>query len=426
MLEYRKKLRWLVALSTIPLLGVVSAFGLVPTSNLGFVADEISIEKIILPELAPVSSATVAYWHSDRVQSGDTVAEILRRLDVEDAAASTYLRQADEVESFRKLSVGKEVQAETGADGELIALRYLDNNNTQIVVEKNGAGFHAKSLPAQLEQRLFVRSGKINSSLYAATDEVELPDAVANQLAKIFSGDIDFSRDLRKGDTFNVAYEVNYSNGIAISAGRIQAAEFVNNGEAYRAVYFQENPSREGNYYTPEGKSVQKAFLRSPIEFSRVSSGFTNARFHPVLKKWRAHKGTDFAARTGTKVKVTSDGVVSFVGWKNGYGKVVMVKHQRGVSTVYGHLSRFPKGLRSGQRVTQGDIIGYVGMTGLASGPHLHYEFRVNDKQRDPMRVALPDAKEITRSNLVAFKTESDKLLARLNLLSNTRYAKLD
>ena len=144
------------------------------------------------------------------------------------------------------------------------------------------------------------------------------------------------------------------------------------------------------------------------------------------MKKWRAHKGTDFAARTGTKVKVTSDGVVSFVGWKNGYGKVVMVKHQRGVSTVYGHLSRFPKGLRSGQRVTQGDIIGYVGMTGLASGPHLHYEFRVNDKQRDPMRVALPDAKEITRSNLVAFKTESDKLLARLNLLSNTRYAKLD
>ncbi|TAN80474.1 MAG: M23 family peptidase [Gallionella sp.] len=426
--DAKARLRWFVALSTLPLLGVVTAFGLVPQSGLGLTSAQIAIEEIALPEIitsAPPAPTVGSFWRNERVQRGDTVAELLRRLNVEDAAASTYLRGAAEAESFRKLAAGKEVQAETNAAGGLIALRYLGGNGAQIVISKQGDGFNTRIQPAQLEKRLFVRTGEIKTSLYAATDAAGMPETAANQLTEIFSGDIDFHHDLRKGDKFTVVYEMTYSNGALVQAGRIQAAEFINRGQAYRAVYFQAN-AQHGDYYTPEGKSVRKAFLRSPIEFSRVSSGFTNSRFHPVLNTWRAHKGVDFAAPTGTKVKVTSDGVVSSIGKQNGYGNVVMVNHQGRFSTVYGHLSRYAKGLHQGQRVAQGDVIGYVGMTGLATGPHLHYEFKIDGQQRDPLRVALPNAQPVGAADKVAFQSLADNFVARLNLLRNTNLAKLD
>jgi murein DD-endopeptidase MepM/ murein hydrolase activator NlpD len=216
-----------------------------------------------------------------------------------------------------------------------------------------------------------------------------------------------------------------YNNGELVGTGRIQAAEFINQGKAYRAVYFQTS-ANHGDYYTPEGKSTHKSFLRSPMEFSRISSGFTSARFHPVLQSWRAHKGVDFAAPTGTKVKVTGDGTVSFVGWQNGYGNVIMVEHPGRYTTVYGHLSHFTDGLRKGQRVSQGDLIGYVGMTGWATGPHLHYEFRVDGEQLDPTRVTLPDAHPVPATQMAAFKDAIRSQLENLGLLSNTRLAKLD
>jgi murein DD-endopeptidase MepM/ murein hydrolase activator NlpD len=335
------------------------------------------------------------------------------------------LRKSADADSIRKLPVGTEVQAETTATGGLIALRYLSNDQTQISINKQGSGFQTKIIPAQLENRLFVRSGEIKTNLYAATDEAGLPDAVANQLNELFSGDIDFHHDLRKGDRFTVVYDMTYCNGALLHMGRIQAAEFINQGHVYRALYFQKD-AQHGDYYTPDGKSVHKAFLRSPIEFSRVSSRFSLSRFHPILNKWRSHKGTDFAAPMGTKVKVTADGIVAVVGKQGGYGNVVMVNHQGRYTTVYGHLSRFALGLHKGQRVSQGDTIGYVGMTGLATGPHLHYEFRVNGRQQDPLHVALPDAKPIDSRYLAAFQPVANELVARLNLLRNTNLAQLD
>jgi murein DD-endopeptidase MepM/ murein hydrolase activator NlpD len=423
--ERKIKLRWFVALSTLPLLGVVTAFGLAPQSDLGSTEIKVAIEEIALPKITPVPSAITSFWRNERVQRGDTVVELLRRLNIEDAAASDYLRASGEAESFRKLSIGKEIQAETNSSGGLIALRYPGNNGTQIMIEKQDSGFTAKILPALLEKRLLARTGEIKTSLYAATDAVDIPDAIADQLAELFSGDIDFHHDLRKGDKFTVMYEMIYSNGALMNTGRIQAAEFTNQNHVYRAVYFQ-NDDQHGNYYTPEGKSVRKAFLRSPIEFSRVSSGFTLSRFHPVLKTWRAHRGTDFAAPTGTKVRATSDGVVSLVGKQSGYGNVIMLNHQGNFATVYGHLSRFTKGLRQGQRVAQGDVIGYVGMTGLANGPHLHYEFKINGQQRDPLRVALPNATPVDAANKAAFQSATGELIVRLALLRNTNLAKLD
>ena len=418
--EGRKKLRWFITLSTMPLLGVVTAFGLVPQSDLGLNSTRIAIEQIALPKVAPSVNTIASFWRNERVQRGDTVVELLRRLNIEDVAASAYLRTASETASFRKLTVDREVQAETNTDGGLIALRYLSDDGAQVVIEKQGDGYTTRTLPAQLEKRLFVRTGEIKSSLYAATDAAGMPEAAANQLAEIFSGDIDFHHDLRKGDKFTVMYEMIYSNGTLVNTGRIQAAEFFNQGQTYRAIHFQDD------YYTTEGKSVRKAFLRSPIAFSRVSSGFTKSRFHPVLNQWRAHKGVDFAAPIGTKVKATSDGVVSSFGKQGGYGNAIIINHQGRFTTVYGHLSGFAKGLRRGQRVAQGDVIGYVGMTGLTSGPHLHYEFKVDGQQRDPLRVALPDAKPIDGANKAAFQSAADSFVARLNLLRNTNLAKLD
>ncbi|TXT24008.1 MAG: peptidase M23 [Gallionellaceae bacterium] len=423
--EHKMRLRWIVALSSLPLLGVLTAFGIVPAPEVQPTNLKTVVEEISLPNLARGDSETATFWRSERVQRGDTLVELLRRLSVEDAAASEYLRGDRGAESFRQLAVGKAVQAETGMEGNLLALRYLSNDGSQIIIEKSASGFTARTLPPQLEERVFVRSGEIKSSLFAATDEIALPDAAASQLAEIFGGDIDFHHDLRKGDKFTVAYEMAYSNGEPVRTGRIRAAEFVNRGKTYRAVYFQKDENH-GDYYTPEGKSMHKAFLRSPLEFSRVSSGFSSSRLHPVLGTMRAHKGVDYAAPTGTKVKVTADGVVSFVGKQGGHGNMVSVDHQGRYTTVYGHLSRFADGIRRGQRVGQGDIIGYVGATGLATGPHLHYEFKINGQQRDPLRVALPDGTPVSASQKSAFLETAGSHLQQLAMLRNTSQAGLD
>jgi murein DD-endopeptidase MepM/ murein hydrolase activator NlpD len=422
---HKMKLRWFVTLSSLPLLGVVTAFGIMPQTDAISREQKSVIEEITLPFSSPVSGNTTSFWRNERIQRGDTVAELLRRLNVDDQAASDYLRKNKSAEGLRQLPVGKEVQAETDANGALLALRYLNNDANQMIIEKSGDSFQSRTLPALTEKRVQIRTGEIKTNLFAATDEAGLPDPAANQMYDIFGGDVDFHRDLRKGDKFTVIYEMNYINGEPVRTGRILSAEFVNHGHAFRAAYFQ-TTEFTGDYYSPDGKSMHKAFLRSPLEFSRVSSGFSLSRFHPILNKWRSHKGVDYAAPIGAKVKVTSDGVVSFVGSQGGYGNVVMVTHQGHFTTVYGHLSRFAGGLRKGQRLGQGQIVGYVGMTGLTTGPHLHYEFKLNDIQRDPLKVALPDGKPISESQKTAFVEKTRDLFSQLDTFRNTRIAKLD
>lgn len=421
----KKKLRWFVALSTLPLLGVVTAFGLVPQSDFDLGSTFANLETIALPQNPTPENPITTFWRNESVRRGETLSEFISRLNIDDVLASEYLRKSPEAASFRSLPAGIEVQAEITSSGHLIALRYPGKNNDQIVIEAQNEVFKAKTLPAQLEKRLFVRSGVIKTTLYDAIDTAGIPESAVGQLNDLFSGDIDFHHDLRKGDRFTVMYEMTYSNGALLRTGRILAAEFINQGHAYRAIYFQKDP-QHGDYYTPEGKSVHKAFLRSPIAFSRVSSKFSLSRFHPILNKWRSHKGVDFAAPIGTKVRVTSDGTVAVVGKQNGYGNVIIVRHQGPYSTVYGHLSRFAKGLHPGQHVSQGEVIGYVGMTGLATGPHLHYEFRVNGQQHDPLKVALPDARPLDNSYLATFQPIAYEFVARMKLLRNINVAQLD
>jgi murein DD-endopeptidase MepM/ murein hydrolase activator NlpD len=281
-----------------------------------------------------------------------------------------------------------------------------------------------EEVPA-LEARVVHSSGEITTSLFGATDAAGLHENIAIQLADIFSSDIDFHRDLRKGDRFSVVSQANYSDGEFAGVGRVLAAEFVNQGRVYRAVYFQDDQGR-GGFYTPEGRNVRKAFLRSPLEFSRITSGFSSSRFHPVLKTWRAHRGIDYGAPAGTRIRATADGVVTEVGWRGGYGKVIKIRHPNGYATVYGHLSGFAEGLQRGRRVVQGQIIGFVGSTGLATGPHLHYEFLVNGSQANPMRLALPPGPPITERLRPVFEEASQPLFARLDVLRDTNLAQLD
>lgn len=424
-LTQKIKLRWVVALSSLPLFGMVTAFGIAPQTATDNIPIKNVVETLPIPSVAKPAEPDMPFWRQERIQRGDTVATLLSRLNVDEQEAIVFLRTASNAKSLRQLIPGKTVQAKTTEDGELLWLRYLNGNGTQFVVEKAPDGFVASEQPAQIEQRILMKSGEIVSSLFAATDAANVPDNIAIQLADVFASDIDFHRDLRKGDHFTVVYEMSYSDGEPVKTGRVLAAEFVNQDKAYRAVYFQA-PDGSGGFYTPEGKNLRKAFLRSPLEFSRISSGFTNARYHPVLKEWRAHRGIDYAAPTGARVRATADGTVVVASQQGGYGNLVIVHHQGQYTTAYGHLSAFAKGLRKGMKVSQGDVIGYVGMTGLATGPHLHYEFRINDIQRDPLRVAIPAATPVAPQYLGAFQASAKPLLTRLEMLRNTKLASLD
>ena len=416
-------LRHIAVWFTLPLLGVVAAFGAMPQSTNGPGKSRLVVQDIALPQIAPAGSAST-FWRYDRVQNGDSVAELLHRLSVDDTAADSFLRTAHAAESFRKLPAGRAVQAETAADGSLLALRYPDNAGSQVLVERAGSSFAVRTLSAQLERRIFMRTGTIKTTLYEAADAANLPEPAANQLADIFGGDIDFYHDLKRGDKFAVIYEVAYNNGEPAHLGRILAAELIVRGIQHRALYFQNGDS--GNYYSPEGYSMVRPFLRSPVEFTRISSGFTAARYHPILHQWRAHKGIDFAAPAGTKVKAAAEGTVEFVGEQTGYGNVIIVKHEGRYSTAYGHLSRFAPRLHVGQRVAQGEVIGYVGKTGWATGPHLHYEFRVDGKQHNPLHMPMTSAPSIGDAQRSAFMDATRDLTMRLGILHNISLAQID
>jgi murein DD-endopeptidase MepM/ murein hydrolase activator NlpD len=284
----------------------------------------------------------------------------------------------------------------------MLSLRYAVQNGELLAIDRVGDGFVAQSAPAEGSVSLALRANEVRSSLFAAADAVGLPDAVTMQLADIFSGDVDFLHDLRRGDRFSVLYEVRRIDGEPGGAGRIVAAEFVNKGVAYRAFLWRSADGTE-SYYGEDGRSLRKAFLRSPVEFTRITSGFSLARFHPFLQTWRAHKGVDFAAPKGTPVHAAGSGKVTVAGWQGGYGNVVMLQHTGAYSTVYAHLSRFAPGVKPGLHVSQGDLIGYVGMTGWATGPHLHYEFRVDNVQKNPMAIALPNAQPVSPGQKAAY-----------------------
>lgn len=348
------------------------------------------------------------------VNRNDTMDQLFRRfeLNLSDLAS---LRNLPELRSqVDKLRPGESLRL-MHRGGELVGLERKLSDSETLKVTREASGFVSDVLENPLESHTRTASATIDSSLFQAAADAGLPDGVAFDLAEVFQYDIDFVLDIQPGDRFTVVYEELSQDGVPLRTGNILAAKFVNDGREYRAVRYVDAQGH-AEYFTPDGKSLRKAFIRAPVQFSRISSRFNSARKHPILNRIRAHKGVDYAAPVGTPVRAAGEGRVKFVGQQGGYGNVVELEHGSGVVTVYGHLSRFAKSLKRGQHVDLGQVIAFVGQTGLATGPHLHYEYRVRGMHKNPQTVPLPDAAPIPGTERERFLTESADYMNMLDL----------
>ena len=408
------------------LLSVVTSFAYTSMTSQPRAETVTIVEQLTGPDPIVAGITNSVYSREDRLRPGESFAGLMRRLGIYDPQANAFLRNHPAGKALQtRLRTGQTVSASFDDRGELRTLIYpLPGMDRAVVLDRSGNDLSVTEKPLALEKRIQIRSGRIQSSLFAAADEVGLPDAVAVQLAEIFGAEIDFHSDLRRGDRFSVVYEAYSLNGQDVKAGQILAAEFVNHGVTRQAIWYEGERGSSG-YYTPDGQSLKKAFLRSPLEFSRISSGFS-MRFHPILRDWRAHKGVDYAAPLGTSVLATADGTVEFIGQQRGYGNFVVLRHHDQYTTAYGHLNAFASGLQQGCRVEQGQVIGYVGRTGWATGPHLHYEFRIADVHQDPLSADLPVSIPLSPTQLAAFRSISAPLLARIALQGRTSLALRD
>ncbi len=420
-----------------------TAFGVAPLTAVDAAqGPTISVisEALDLPQIQEQAQAldlaTLKLYRSAITKSSDTADSLLHRLGVDDAQAARFIR-SDAVASKVLLGrSGKMVKAiaENGRLIELVVRGPAENSDdidatfTRLTIAREGAQGHGhlqartEQVPLQVQPQ--VASGSISSSLYQAADEARVPETITNQMAEIFGNDIDFRRELRKGDAFSVVYEAHTADGEPISwggsAGKLLAARFINQGEVHDAVWFQE-PGHKGAFYDLSGRGKNKVFLASPLAFSRVTSGFA-MRFHPILQRWKAHLGVDYGAPTGTAVRVVGDGVVAFAGTQNGYGNVIQVQHSANRMTVYAHLSRID--VRVGQKVEQGGEIGAVGATGWATGPHLHFEFKVNGDHVDPMQIArASESTQMSPQALAQFKRMAVVTGQRLDMAEQRQVA---
>ncbi|MBX3680277.1 MAG: M23 family metallopeptidase [Rhodocyclaceae bacterium] len=417
-LHLPRKLMFIGPIAATLSLGVMTALATAPGQHLGDISVREVVENLAVNTNAPLPLDDDAFVRLVRIRSGDSISSLLERLGASDDEIRKTITGSEEGQAaVRGMRAGEPVTATVTSSGRILSLDILMNAGAErYSVIRDGNLVRESVQQRSTDTAIQVRGGTIQSSLFAATDEAGLSDDVAMKLAELFGTEIDFHTDLRKGDKFSVVFESVTESGVEISTGRILAAEFINKGKRYAVVLFREKGGRE-SYYTPDGRSLRQAFLRSPLEFSRVTSGFA-MRFHPIRKMWRQHKGVDFGAPTGTAVKATSDGTVEFVGEQRGYGNVIKLRHRNDISTLYAHLNGFAKGLRKGESVEQGEIIGYVGQTGWATGPHLHYEFRASDEPLDPMSADLPTAQPLSKEEMARFDAQVSPSLARLATLN--------
>ncbi|MCL2656560.1 MAG: M23 family metallopeptidase [Betaproteobacteria bacterium] len=411
-----------IAAAGVSLFGMVTAVAVIP--NTDPIGQKTIVEQLSITPTAEILPEDATFFREERIQRGDTLASVMSRLGINDEEALNFVREAPNSRAaLRRLVTGQTVYASTTAFGKLLSLELPGSSNDRIMLlERRSNGFKLGETTLAYDVRTQTKAAEIRSSLFGATDDAGLPDSVATGLAEIFDSEIDFHRDLRKGDRFHVVYEVMMNRGLPIKTGRILAAEFINGGRRHTAIW-NEYSRGKGAYYTAEGKSLKRGFLRSPLEFSRVTSGM-GMRFHPILGSWKQHNGVDYGAPTGTRVRATADGTVEFAGRQNGYGNIVVLQHSGGIETAYAHLSRID--VRAGQHIQQNDSLGAVGATGAATGPHLHYEFRVAGVHKDPLTVSLPEALPLMGSQLAAFQQRSAALLAELNSVPISQIARAE
>lgn len=414
-----------IALGAILAAAVATALAVTPGSPP--LKQQTVVETLEIPRPTILDTSEQVFFSEAIIQRGDTLQRLLSRLNISDSDAALFLRTSPLTSAIRhEFIAGRTASASASGDGKLLSFYFpLSDKETALTIKRIDSEFRAELVAERPEIHIETKTARIKSSLFGATDAAGIPDSIAILMAEIFGSDIDFHSDLRKDDRFTVSYEMRYLQGQPTRTGKIVAAEFVNNGKTSRAIWF-DHGGEQGEYLTPEGKPLKKAFLRSPLEFSRVSSGFST-RFHPILKTWRAHQGVDYAAPTGTPIRATANASVDFVGTQGGYGKTIVLKHDSKHSTLYAHLSRFSPGLRKGARINQGETIGYVGQTGWATGPHLHYEFRINNTPVNPLSAKLPTVSaSLDAKQLALFKQQSSTRLVALDRLNESSIAYLE
>jgi murein DD-endopeptidase MepM/ murein hydrolase activator NlpD len=387
--------------------------------------DSATVDISTAPPAAPTDRVpdSSGHWLTVSVANGDNLYSALGRHGFELSDAQRILDAGPGAAMLKRLIPGQHFKVRT-ADEQLMELVFEHDGINVVHIKRNGVGFEVGNVKRNVETRLSYATGIVDSSLFLAAQQAGLSVNLTVQLANIFGWDVDFALDIRKDDRFTVIYEEVFSNGEKVRDGSVLAAEFVNAGKTYRAVRYL-GPEGRADYYTPTGQNLRKAFLRTPVDFSRVSSGF-GMRFHPVLNRMRAHRGVDYAAPTGTPIRVTGDGKVTVKGVRSGYGKTIIIDHGNGYETIYAHLSQFRSDLKPGSYVRQGQIIGYVGATGLATGPHLHYEFRVNGVHRDPLTIKLPSASPIAEDEMRDFEDATGRYVNLLDTLNKTNVALSD
>lgn len=383
-----------------------------------------SIDNPIAIELEPAAAPELARTVQVTVKSGDTLSGIFDQLELGHSLMNNILGQDKNARQFTRLREGQELTFTFDDQGELSKLSSQVSALEQIELSKaaNSDRFQFNKVVKETTLVQAQAAGSVDSSLFAATSAAGMPYRLAHDMASIFAYDIDFARDLREGDSFEVVYEQRMLGDQVMDTGAILAARFTNKGKTVTAVRYTDKQGQTA-YYNADGTSNRKAFIRTPVDFSRISSKFNPGRKHPILNRIRAHKGVDYAAPTGTPIKATGNGKITFVGNKSGYGKTIIIQHGGKYRTLYAHMNGYAKGLRNGSQVKQGQVIGYVGMTGLATGPHLHYEFHVNGTHVDPLSHKLPTADPIHRSEMARFQQTTQPLLAQLDKQREIRLA---
>lgn len=434
-LETRRRIS-LVILTTAILVGLVTL--LQPADE----AAAVRHESILLP-LPPASEAATAVsehepaepanaeqneeverpWHQATVRSGDSLSALFARHGIS-ANDLHLLMQSDRAadNALRQIFPGQTLRFQLDDEGRLHALQYARNRLTTLTFSRQDDGFAAQQEVKQTETRLAYSNATITRSFFLAGQQAGLSDGLIMDLATLFGWDVDFALDIRSGDSFTVLYEQTWLDGERLADNSILAAEFINQGRSYHAIRHV-NDEGEAHFYTPKGLSMRKAFLRAPVDFRRISSGFRPQRHHPILGVKRPHRGVDYAAATGTPIRASGDGRIEFIGTKGGYGKTIIVQHGGAYRTLYAHMSRFNTQLRTGTRVKQGQTIGYVGQTGMATGPHLHYEFLVNGVHHNPLTVKLPTADPIDKKYREPFLQQAQARMAQLEAVKQTQLA---
>ncbi|MBU6955447.1 OapA family protein [Hahella sp. HN01] len=368
---------------------------------------------------APATVEPEIAWNEFEVRNGDSLSSLFKRAG---ASSAELAQMVDDIpgKEWTQIFPGEKLDFAFDSENKLSALRIHRSQLENWLINANAESkFELEKVVLKPDVQTAYAEGVIKSALFIDAKNAGLPDSLIMDLANIFGWDVDFVLDIRSGDSFKLVYEELFLDGKKISNGNILAAEFTNQGETYTAVRYEDQEGKTG-YFTPDGKSLKKAFLRTPIDFARISSHFNLQRKHPVLHKFRAHKGTDYAAGRGTPIKASGDGKVIFAGRKGGYGNVVILQHGQSITTLYAHMKGFARGIKNGKRINQGQVIGYVGSSGLATGPHLHYEFRVNGVHKNPVTVKFPHAQPVASNEMSRFKEQAQTALAQMQAYSDS------